>query len=205
MSNARSPREVCSTTIGTSGLTVLASFRVWRPNPSRRASCTRSSRRESSLSLRPPNGALDPWSGRLEQAPRGCRDHLGDGPEEARIDVPAAVAGAVVAGVEAREDAAHGDARARERRVVGPCADALLAEAHTRRAEGRAQDALHPVVRVVDLRPAVRRADHVEVEVGDQRAAGGRREARDVAARAVEAELLGAPEGDADAGGAGGG
>src|SRR5689334_14029028 len=28
MSNARSPREVCSTTIGTSGLTVLASFRV---------------------------------------------------------------------------------------------------------------------------------------------------------------------------------
>src|SRR5215210_4101348 len=36
MSNARSPRDVCSTTIGTSGLTVLASFRVWRPNPSRR-------------------------------------------------------------------------------------------------------------------------------------------------------------------------
>src|SRR5215208_8115380 len=28
MSNARSPREVCSTTIGTSGLTVLASFCV---------------------------------------------------------------------------------------------------------------------------------------------------------------------------------
>src|SRR5918999_391090 len=38
MSNARSPREVCSTTIGTSGLTVLASFRVRRLNPARRAS-----------------------------------------------------------------------------------------------------------------------------------------------------------------------
>src|SRR5215217_2855162 len=36
MSNARSPREVCSTTIGTSGLTVLASFRFSRSNPSRR-------------------------------------------------------------------------------------------------------------------------------------------------------------------------
>ena len=33
MSNARSPREVCSTTIGTSGLTVLASFRFSRSNP----------------------------------------------------------------------------------------------------------------------------------------------------------------------------
>src|SRR4051794_6492074 len=46
MSKARSPREVCSTTIGTSGLTVLASFRVWRLDPARRASA-RSSRRES--------------------------------------------------------------------------------------------------------------------------------------------------------------
>jgi hypothetical protein len=34
MSNARSPREVCSTTIGTSGLTVLASFRFESSNPS---------------------------------------------------------------------------------------------------------------------------------------------------------------------------
>src|SRR5215211_1229094 len=34
MSNARSPREVCSTTIGTSGLTVLASFRLSGANPS---------------------------------------------------------------------------------------------------------------------------------------------------------------------------
>src|SRR4051794_17315280 len=33
MSNARSPREVCSTTIGTSGLTVLASFRLSGVNP----------------------------------------------------------------------------------------------------------------------------------------------------------------------------
>ena len=33
MSNARSPREVCSTTIGTSGLTVLASFRFVGSNP----------------------------------------------------------------------------------------------------------------------------------------------------------------------------
>src|SRR4051812_6110105 len=33
MSNARSPREVCSTTIGTSGLTVLASFRFGRLSP----------------------------------------------------------------------------------------------------------------------------------------------------------------------------
>src|SRR4051794_23229048 len=33
MSNARSPREVCSTTIGTSGLTVLASFRFGSSSP----------------------------------------------------------------------------------------------------------------------------------------------------------------------------
>src|SRR5215208_4375633 len=33
MSNARSPRDVCSTTIGTSGLTVLASFRLSAANP----------------------------------------------------------------------------------------------------------------------------------------------------------------------------
>src|SRR4051794_36642929 len=34
MSNARSPREVCSTTIGTSGLTVFSFFRVVRSVPS---------------------------------------------------------------------------------------------------------------------------------------------------------------------------
>src|SRR4051795_257034 len=41
MSNARSPREVCSTTIGTSGLTVLASFRFSRSNPSGKPARTR--------------------------------------------------------------------------------------------------------------------------------------------------------------------
>src|SRR5215218_643028 len=35
MSNARSPREVCSTTIGTSGLIALALFRVYGGNPLR--------------------------------------------------------------------------------------------------------------------------------------------------------------------------
>src|ERR1700679_2446428 len=35
MSNARSPREVCSTTIGTSGLIVLASVSLHRPDSSR--------------------------------------------------------------------------------------------------------------------------------------------------------------------------
>ena len=51
MSNARSPREVCSTTIGTSGLTVLASFRfVALESCYERArwSHARSTRRESS-------------------------------------------------------------------------------------------------------------------------------------------------------------
>src|SRR5689334_19484431 len=33
MSNARSPREVCSTTMGTSGLKVLVFFRVVRSGP----------------------------------------------------------------------------------------------------------------------------------------------------------------------------
>src|ERR1039458_914652 len=36
MSNARSPREVCSTTIGTSGLIVLALVSLRRPDSSRR-------------------------------------------------------------------------------------------------------------------------------------------------------------------------
>src|SRR5688500_7541283 len=35
MSKARSPREVCSTTIGTSGLIVLALFRLAARNPAR--------------------------------------------------------------------------------------------------------------------------------------------------------------------------
>src|SRR5437899_1176084 len=37
MSNARSPRDVCSTTIGTRGLMVLALFRFLAANPAERA------------------------------------------------------------------------------------------------------------------------------------------------------------------------
>src|SRR5215218_5740759 len=51
MSNARSPREVCSTTIGTSGLTVLASFRVRRLNPPRRATTSLPARLGASLAI----------------------------------------------------------------------------------------------------------------------------------------------------------
>src|SRR5215212_8829695 len=51
MSNARSPREVCSTTIGTSGLTVLASFRFSRSNPSRSRPSGRASLSEGPLPL----------------------------------------------------------------------------------------------------------------------------------------------------------
>src|SRR6185503_7225242 len=146
MSNARSPREVCSTTIGTSGLTVLASFRVWRPNPSRRATCARSSRRESSVRLSAARTGLDPWSGRLREAPRGLRHGLRDGAQEARVDVPAVVARAVIAAVEAGEDAAHRDAGTRERRVVGRGAEALLAGLRSGRAQGAAQHALDTVI-----------------------------------------------------------
>src|SRR5271165_4351690 len=41
MSNARSPREVCSTTIGTSGLIVLALVSLRRPDSSRRLAARR--------------------------------------------------------------------------------------------------------------------------------------------------------------------
>src|SRR3954471_17280172 len=62
MSNARSPREVCSTTIGTSGLTVLASFRFersvpaqlhvgWEPGDSLAISRGRKTRLTASLNL----------------------------------------------------------------------------------------------------------------------------------------------------------
>src|SRR3954447_7989151 len=51
MSNARSPREVCSTTIGTSGLTVLASFRFSRSNPSRSRRSRRASLSDGPLPL----------------------------------------------------------------------------------------------------------------------------------------------------------
>src|SRR6266576_2397082 len=40
MSNARSPREVCSTTMGTSGLMVRASLSRRRPDSSRRLACS---------------------------------------------------------------------------------------------------------------------------------------------------------------------
>src|SRR4051794_10448701 len=102
MSNARSPREVCSTTIGTSGLTVLASFRVWRPNPSRRATCTRSSRRESSARVRPPNLGLDGRSGHVRrgvrEGPRAPLEALSGGSGAGRPELPGAGALALLAG-----------------------------------------------------------------------------------------------------------
>src|SRR5688500_11322373 len=119
MSNARSPREVCSTTIGTSGLTVRASFRVWRPNPSRPATAARSSWRESSARVRPPERGLDGWSGAVQKPFRGSRYGLRDVAYERDVDVAAAVARAVVAVVQAGEDAAHRNSCAAERRVVG--------------------------------------------------------------------------------------
>src|SRR3954466_16310048 len=85
MSNARSPREVCSTTIGTSGLTVLASFRVSRSNPSgsrrsRRASLSDGplplTRRHSSNAPAPPEPVRTSGSGWLA---RGLGRVGGDG------------------------------------------------------------------------------------------------------------------------------
>src|SRR3954453_10912740 len=73
MSNARSPREVCSTTIGTSGLTVLASFRLSGANPAyerlRRAHPL--DRGESSNGEPPPNPVRRLASGRPEPARSG--------------------------------------------------------------------------------------------------------------------------------------
>src|SRR3954452_8161641 len=165
MSNARSPREVCSTTIGTSGLTVLASFRVWRPNPSRRAGCARSSRRESSVRLSAARAGLDPWSGRLGEPPGGVCHGPRDGAQEPRVDLPAVVARAVVAAVQPGEDAPHRDARAREGGVVGGAAETLLAGSQTGPAQGAAEHSLDRVVGVVDLCAAAGRANHVEVQV----------------------------------------
>src|SRR5829696_6814518 len=75
MSNARSPREVCSTTIGTSGLTVLASFRLPGANPAyerlRRAHPL--DRGESSNGRRPANPVGRLASGRPETAGPGFR------------------------------------------------------------------------------------------------------------------------------------
>src|SRR4051794_217089 len=73
MSNARSPRDVCSTTIGTSGLTVLASFRLSGANPAyerlRRAHPL--DRGESSNGEPPSNPVAGLASGRPEPARPG--------------------------------------------------------------------------------------------------------------------------------------
>src|SRR3954471_3327939 len=86
MSNARSPREVCSTTIGTSGLTVLASFRFSRSNPSRSRRSRRASlsdgplpltRRHSSNAHAPPEPVRTSRFGPLARGLRGLgRDRL---------------------------------------------------------------------------------------------------------------------------------
>src|SRR5688500_11889108 len=60
MSNARSPREVCSTTMGTSGLTVLGFFRVAAgiPSAGRPVSRRHPNGRKSSDDHRPEEGGL---------------------------------------------------------------------------------------------------------------------------------------------------
>src|SRR5215210_3913837 len=84
MSNARSPREVCSTTIGTSGLTVLASFRLSGANPAyerlRRAHPL--DRGESSNGEPPPNPVRRLASGRPEAARPGLLGLVGPGGPE---------------------------------------------------------------------------------------------------------------------------
>src|SRR5690349_3712152 len=84
MSKARSPRDVCSTTIGTSGLTVLASFRLSGANPAyerlRRAHPL--DRGESSNGRRPSNPVGRLASGRPEPARSGLLRLVGArGPE----------------------------------------------------------------------------------------------------------------------------
>src|SRR3954454_14346704 len=84
MSNARSPREVCSTTIGTSGLTVLASFRLSGANPAyeRLRSAHPLDRGESSNGARPSNPVGRLASGRPEPARSGLLGLVGPrGPE----------------------------------------------------------------------------------------------------------------------------
>src|ERR1700712_5769262 len=73
MSNARSPRDVCSTTIGTSGLTVLASFRLSGANPAyERLRCSHPlDRGESSNGRPPPEPVRRLASGRPETAGGG--------------------------------------------------------------------------------------------------------------------------------------
>src|SRR5215210_295667 len=84
MSNARSPREVCSTTIGTSGLTVLASFRLSGANPSyERLRRPHPLDQGESSNGRPPSDPVRRLaSGRPEAAPSGLlRRVVPGGPE----------------------------------------------------------------------------------------------------------------------------
>src|SRR5215218_8372080 len=84
MSNARSPREVCSTTIGTSGLTVLASFRLSGANPAyeRLRRSHPLDRGESSNGGAPPKPVAELASGGPEAARRGLLGRVGArGPE----------------------------------------------------------------------------------------------------------------------------
>src|SRR4051794_38677586 len=79
MSNARSPREVCSTTIGTSGLTVLASFRLSGANPAyeRLRRSHPLDRCESSNGGLPPKLVAELASGGPETARGGLLGRLG--------------------------------------------------------------------------------------------------------------------------------
>ena len=84
MSNARSPRDVCSTTIGTSGLMVLASFRLSGANPAyeRLQRAHALDRGESSNGKTPANPVRQLASGRPELARRGLlRVVAAGGPE----------------------------------------------------------------------------------------------------------------------------
>jgi hypothetical protein len=96
----------------------------------------------------------------------------------------------VVAVAEAGEDASDRDPGPLERRVVAVALERHVVGPAREVAAERVLDR----AAVVDLRLAVRRPHHVEVEVGGDPAAFGVVEAVDVAARADEADLLGAPE-----------
>src|SRR4051812_15715770 len=84
MSNARSPRDVCSTTIGTSGLTVLASFRLSGANPAherlRRAHPLDRGESSNARAASGPVGRLA--SGRPETARGGLLGLVGPGRPE---------------------------------------------------------------------------------------------------------------------------
>src|SRR3954451_8530120 len=84
MSNARSPRDVCSTTIGTSGLTVLASFRLSDANPAyeRLRSTDPLDRGESINGEAPTNRVRRLASGRPKTARTGLLRLVGPGRPE---------------------------------------------------------------------------------------------------------------------------